>query len=231
MLVIAVGVLIFAGIKLYGLYKEYKEVDDTNNEIISQYTESTSQDTTDDFKIHWDELLGINKDIIAWIRIPDTNINYPIVKGSNNNQYLRQNIYHKYSYGGCVFADSLIENPFGNMNTIVYGHNLNNGSMFSGLKKYNNSNYANEHRTIYIYLPNGSTRVYKIFAFSKVDANNYDMYNIDVEDVREYYKVIDRYNQLKIQSEIDTSNPILTLSTCTNHNEQERYVVQAYLEF
>ena len=230
-MIIAIGILIYSGIMLYGFYKDYKEVDDTNNEIISLYTENGSEESTEDFKIDWESLLSVNREIVAWIRVPDTNINYPIVQSDNNNKYLRHNIYGNYSYGGCIFVDSAIDNPFGNMNTIVYGHNLNNGSMFSDLKKYSNEDYATKHRDVYIYLPNGNIRTYKVFAFSKINANNYDVYDIDVEDLDDYYETIGKYNQISIEDNIDTSNPVLTLSTCTNRNKQERYIVQAYLEF
>lgn len=231
LMVISIGVIVYAGIMLYSSYKDYKEVDDTNNEIIDTYTESSSEDGSEDFKVDWDSLLSINNEIVAWVRIPDTNINYPIMQSNNNNKYLRQNIYGNYSYGGSIFVDSAIDNPFGNMNTIVYGHNLNNGAMFANLKKYSDNDYASKHRDIYIYLPNGSIRIYKVFAFSKINANNYDIYNMAVENLDAYYEIISRYNRISIEDNIDTSNPILTLSTCTNHNEQERYVVQAYLEF
>lgn len=228
---IALGVLIYAGIMLYNSYNEYKEVDDTNDEIISIYTKNTSQDdtSTEDFSIEWESLLSVNSEIIAWIRIPDTNINYPVIQSNDNNKYLRHNIYGEYSYGGCIFVDSAIVSPFDTMNTIVYGHNLNNGSMFSELKKYKDNEYAINHSIINIYLRYGTLKKYKVFSFSKVNENNYDIYNTDVEDIGAYYNQISQYNQLTVEENIDTSKPVLTLSTCTNKNKQERYVVQAYL--
>lgn len=229
--VIVIGVLIYAIIMINSSYQQYKEIDDTNDEIISTYTKDTSKSPTDDFSIDWDKLLSVNRDIIAWIRIPDTNINYLVVQGKSNNQYLRKNIYGNYSFGGCLFVDSSTEQPFENMNTIIYGHNLMNGAMFSGLKKFSNNEYADNHREIYIYLPNGITRTYKVFAFYKIKANDYRVYDPNVEDLSEYYQTIAENNQLSLDGDIDNSNPILTLSTCTNHNEDERYILQAYLEF
>lgn len=229
-LLISIVVLIYSIVMLYNTQKEYKRIDEVNKEIVSLYTENNEEDSTEDFSIDWESLLSINNEIIAWIRIPDTKINYPIIQSDNNNKYLRCNIYGNYSYGGCIFVDSAIEKPFNNLNTIIYGHNINNGSMFSGLKEYKNEDYALKHREIYIYLPSGTVKIYKVFSFSKTNENNYDIYNTSVEDLRSYYETIKKYNQLTIDKEVDVSKPILTLSTCTNKNRQERYVIQAYLE-
>ena len=176
-------------------------------------------------------MISVNKDIIAWSRIPDTKINYLVVQGKSNSQYLRKNIYGNYSFGGCLFVDSSTQNSFENMNTIIYGHNLMNGAMFSGLKKFSNNEYADNHREIYIYLPNGITRTYKVFAFYKIKANDYRVYDPNVEDLSEYYQIITENNQLSLDDNIDNDNPVLTLSTCTNHKEDERYILQAYLDF
>ena len=229
LIIIAIGVGIYCGIMIYNAQKEYKEVEDTNDEIISLYTKNTSEDDTEEFSVDWESLLNINSEIVAWIRIPNTNVNYPIVQSDNNNQYLRRNIYGNYSYGGCIFVDSAIESPFNTGNTIIYGHNLNNGSMFSNLKKYKDEDYAVTHKDIYIYLSNGEQKQYKIFSFTKVKENNYDIYNNSVDDLDAYYEIISKYNQLPLDENIDNTKPILTLSTCTNGNKQDRYVIQAYL--
>lgn len=218
---------------IYQSYSEYKQVDDTYNQVVDECVDntetSTEQENVDVFQVDWDKLLNINSDIIAWIRIPDTKINYPIVKGSNNNEYLHHNIYGKYSKGGCPFVDSAMITPFNDLNTIIYGHNLDNGSMFSNVKKYKNKEYAKEHNIIEVYLPDGSVNKYCVFAFGEVDADDYDVYNIYVDDLSEYYEVTKKYNILEIDENYDASNPIITLSTCTNKNRNKRFVLQAYL--
>lgn len=229
----ALGICIYSGIMIYNILNEYKEVENTNKEIINNYikndSDNTTNESTDELLIDWESLLNTNNEIIAWIQIPGTSINYPVIQSNDNNKYLRRNIYGEYSYGGCIFVDSAIVSPFDTMNTIVYGHNLNNGSMFSGLKKYKDNEYALNHSIINVYLPSGTIKTYKVFSFSKVNENNYDIYNTAVEDIGAYYNQISKYNQLAVEENIDISNPVLTLSTCTNRNKQERYVVQAYL--
>lgn len=233
LLIGAIVLLGYSSYKLYQSYLEYKEVDDTYNQVIDEYVDtseaSTKKNTKDTFSINWNELLKTNEDIIAWIRIPDTNINYPVVQGENNTEYLHHNIYHKYSKGGSIFVDGYTNEPFYNLNTIIYGHNLDNGSMFSNIKKYKNQQYAEEHRIIYIYLPNGEIRQYKVFAFSEVKADNYDVYNISVDDLQNYYDIIKKYNRLDELDDYDATSSIITLSTCTNRDRSKRYVLQAYL--
>lgn len=232
-MIIAFILLGYCGYMIYQSYYEYKQVDDTYDEIvdevINENDKPTEQKEIERFSVNWNKLLNINSDVIAWIRIPNTNINYPIVKGSNNNQYLHHNIYGKYSKGGCPFVDSATITPFSNLNTIIYGHNLDNGSMFSNVKKYKNRDYAKEHNIIEIYLPDKTVNKYYVFAFGEVDANDYDVYNVYVDDLNKYYETTKKYNTLEVEQNYDTTKPIITLSTCTNRNENKRYVLQAYL--
>lgn len=234
LLLSGIALLIYSGVMLYNVQKEYKDVNDVNKEVISIFTKNGSEDGTDDpakdFTVNWDELLSTNPDVIAWIQIPDTKINFPVLQGESNNTYLRKNIYKKYSRGGCIFVDSHNTDNFTDLNTIIYGHNLNNGSMFSNLKKYKDKDYLQKHNYIYIYLPTGEALKYKIFSFSKVKADNYDIYNPYVDDLATYYEIISRYNKFNELAPSDTSLPVITLSTCTNGNKNDRYIIQAYLE-
>lgn len=179
-----------------------------------------------------DDLIEFNGDAVAWIRIEDTNINYPIVHSQDNKDYLRRNIQKQYSYGGTLFVDCRIYEPFGIGTTIVYGHNLNNGLMFSQLQNYSRVNWAQQHNTIKVYLKNGAVKTYKVFGYAKVNAHDTNIYDFTVDtpsELDEYYTMIDRYNIY--DSDVpDTNHNILMLSTCTNINEDERYVVWAYDE-
>lgn len=228
-LIIAFVLLGYCSYMIYQSYSEYKQIDDTYNEIVDEIEEPTKQTEAETFSINWNKLLDINSDIIAWIRIPNTNINYPIVKGNNNNQYLHHNIYGKYCKGGCPFVDSATITPFSDFNTIIYGHNLDNGSMFSNVKKYKNREYSKEHNTIEVYLPDDTINKYCVFAFGEVNANDYDVYNVYADDLDRYYETTKKYNVLEIEQDYDTTKPIITLSTCTNKNRNRRYVLQAYL--
>lgn len=233
-LLVIIVVLSFFFIKVLSTdVSEYKEIDKTQETLLSEVLDdktdtdeiNNNKDNTP-FTINWNKLTTINKDIVAWIRIPGTNINYPVVQGETNDEYLRTNIYKKHSRGGVPFVDSHIENPFDCTNTIVYGHNLMNGAMFSNLKKYNNQSFANNHDKIYVYFPSGEIRVYQIYSFHTVSLEDKDIYNLYPENALEYKNAMDRNNKLNMNIDINKDTQILTLSTCTNKGEG-RYVLHA----
>lgn len=201
---------------------------DTDKEITEVQNETMNQEEV--FKVDWNELKSINEDTVAWIKIDGTNINYPIVQCDNNSKYVGHDINGRRSKGGCIFVDCNITNPFKNLNTIVYGHNLNNGAIFNDLEKYSNVQYAKQHNQINIYLPGNEERIYKIFAFCTVSETNTDIYNTSIINLEKYYQKVEQYNQIDIDENIDYSRPVIMLSTCTNRERSQRYVVFAYLD-
>lgn len=201
---------------------EYKEVENTQQDIIDDVVTENDEYP---FTVDWNKLKSINNDVVAWIRIPDTNISYPVVQGNSNNKYLRKNIYGNYSRGGVPFIDANISNPFKCTNTIIYGHNLMNGAMFSQLKNYSKNEYAEKHNIVYVYLPTGEIREYKVFAFHIVQATDKNIYNPYVEDIEIYKDYMMQNNKITNNDmEIQMSDEVITLSTCTNKGES-RYVL------
>ena len=224
LIIIILILLSLIGKMIFKDIKEYKEVEDTQQKIIDDVVTKDDNDTV--FSIDWNRLKAINEDI-AWIRIPDTTISYPIVQSDSNTQYLRMNIYGEYSRGGTPFVDSNIENPFSCPNTIIYGHNLMNGAMFSQLKKYSDSEFANKHQVVEIYLPTDEKREYKVVAFHIVQATDRNIYNPYVDKIEDYKKYMLQGNKVNNEdTELFESDKIITLSTCTN-NGDSRYVLHA----
>lgn len=231
--IIAVIVLSFL---INAEHKEYKEIEDTQENIVSEVIENDEQEfikhkkKNKKFSINWNKLQSINGDVVAWIRIPDSNISYPVVKGRTNNEYLRTNIYKKHSRGGVPFIDSSIREPFNCVNTVIHGHNLMNGMMFSQLKNYNNLEFAKKHNKIYIYFPSGEKRIYKVYSFHTVHSQNGKVYDFYATDPFEYKEAMDSHNSLKTNVKITENSQILTLSTCTNRDKDDRYVLHAVYE-
>lgn len=226
--IILIGIFAY---KIFSSAKEYNEISEMDLQVQEEFVEEKNKEndkeSNKERKIDWNKLKNTNEDIVAWIKIPNTNIDYPIVQGNDNLEYISKNLYGRKSKAGCLFVDSNTISPFESNNTIIYGHNLNNGSMFSNIKKYKNKNYAKNHKEIDILLPDGRKLKYEVFAFYKINANNYDIYDTDVENLAEYYSTIQKYNNLEMN--YDLSKAILTLSTCTNGNKNNRYILQAYL--
>ena len=124
-----------------------------NNEVI--IPDETDSDDTEPPKatelpisIDFDSLLSRNKDVIGWLYCPDTVINYPVVQGENNDQYLRKDLDGKYLVSGTLFADYRNGALGEDANYIIYGHNMKNGTMFSLLAKYKQQSYYDKHPVI-----------------------------------------------------------------------------------
>lgn len=103
--------------------------------------------------IDFDELIRENPDTVGWIKMPGTRIDYPIVQGTDNDFYLNHDFYGKKSAGGVIYLDYESQGDFLGRNSILYGHNMKNGSMFKDLVRYKDEAFFKEHRYFTIYTP------------------------------------------------------------------------------
>lgn len=249
LLVVCIAVFCFSAWQLFQIWKEYQTGNEIYDDLKNQVTVTDSQsdptdqndaETQDDsafyipeILINMDSLLAINEDAIGWIQIPDTNIDYPVLQGKDNNQYLRTTITGEYNKAGCIFADSRSDQPFEAAATILYGHNLLNGKMFSNLMKYEEKSFWEEHPYVLIQSKNqDKVLVYEIYSCYRTSSND-TTYTFGLETETDSYE--DYLNYTRNQALYDTgiipesTDQIITLSTCTNQEDTERFVVQARL--
>ena len=181
-------------------------------------------------KIDLAALRAVNPDVLGWIRIPDTKIDYPLMQGEDNDFYLNHTWEKTPNSVGSIFLEHLNSADLTDYNTIVYGHNMNNGSMFAGLQNYAMPDYWKEHPYVYVLTDAGVYR-YEVFVFfrAEIDSLTYGL-NPQRDDTKEDFLNLSLEN-----SWIDTgikpalTDRILTLSTCSGSNYDYRYVVQARL--
>ena len=107
----------------------------------------------EDLLIDFAELRKINEDIVAWIQIPGIDVDYPVVQGEDNEYYLYHTFRKEANKAGSIFLDYRNRADFTEQRVIIYGHNMKDGSMFSSLKKYQDSVLREESGTVYLYLP------------------------------------------------------------------------------
>jgi sortase B len=175
-----------------------------------------------------DALRAVNSDVVGWITIPDTEISYPLVQGTDDQYYLKHTWNRSASAVGAIFLESESGSDLTDFNTIVYGHRMNNGSMFASLKYFKNQDYWQEHPSVYIFDGNDCYR-YDIFAAYEVSTAG-DTYRLGFSGDAAKQSYID---YCLGKSLIDTGvTPtvdarILTLSTCTGNGHANRWVVQA----
>ena len=247
--IICLIVFLYSGYNLFSIYQEYKQGTDTYDEIAENIvvekndTQEIEPKIDDENNIKKDkEIISLNVDwtqfdtskVIGWIKIDNNDVvNYPIIQSIDNTYYLHHLYNDKYNSSGSIFVDYR-NDGLNNKHTIIYGHNMKNGSMFSSIKKYQNEEYANEHRYIYIATPNGDTRVFYVYSCHLTDAlgekDGFNAYQIsfDGDEWQEWINKTKEKSLITSDIEIPNKCNILTLSTCMSRgNQTERCVIHA----
>lgn len=193
----------------------------------------TADATGEGFSVDFDALLAENPDTVAWIRFDEPSIiSYPVVKSADNKEYLKKTFSENDNKLGAIFMDMRNTNDFSDKNTMIYGHNLKvGGEMFSQLKDYEDEFFYQEHPNFYIYTPDGKIRTYKVFSASVVK-DTADQYNLTYEtdaDFESYLTMCKEASEYDTGTEVSAQSQIVSLSTCTNVKEDERFLLQGVL--
>lgn len=181
-------------------------------------------------QIDLDALRQVNPDVTGWIMIPDTEVNYPILQGEDNDFYLNHTWEKEKNSVGSIFLEYQNSSDFTDFNTIVYGHNMNNGSMFATLRKYTWDKYRQEHPYVYIATDEGVLR-YEIFSTyqAKVDSKTYGISFNQQKTRAEYLLHAIESSSYEMDIHPQITDRILTLSTCSGAGYTTRWVVHARL--
>lgn len=179
--------------------------------------------------IDFTQLLSVNSDIVGWLRIRALDISYPVVQGKDNDYYLHRTFEKTDNFAGCLFVNSYNMGDFTDQNTIIYGHNMKNGSMFGKLKNFNDPEVFKKSRYFWIFTPDFIYQ-YRIFSASVVDKTGLT-YQISFTD-DEFDQFISRAYSNSIVDNQDVTvtkeDRIVTLSTCTG-DDSTRFVVMGKL--
>lgn len=245
-LIVSIAVFCFAAYHLYNIYTEYKKGTDEYSQIEQitvtkrdpSNTRASEPDTADTIDtadpeppIHVDfkALKNINEDVVGWIYIEALDdVSYPVVQGTDNETYLHTTFEKNQNSAGAIFVDCKNSRDFSDCNTIMYGHNMKNGSMFGQLKKFiRNQETYEKSKYFWILTPEKNYR-YEILSVytTQVNSDTYMLFR-DPSDVFQKY-----LDTIKSRSEIPTDGTaltskdrIVTLSTCTG-SDSDRLVVQ-----
>ena len=227
-LLVCICVFCYSAYNLASIFLEYKSMDDSNKEVeetyVTEYTEQKNSYKTIDFEA----LLARNSDVKGWIDIPDTKVSYPIVQGETNDTYIHSDIDKKEFRAGSIFIASENKNPFTDLNTVIYGHNMKNGSMFGKLKQMYESEKYKDSKYLWICTPNGKYR-YEIFSmqYAKVGSDVYTLFSAHDEQFEAYVKKMAKQSKVDMKAlGLGKDDYVVTLSTCTS-DESVRFVVQA----
>ncbi len=188
----------------------------------------------EDIPVNFVRLESYNPELYAWIRIPGTNIDYPVAQHEGEDQlfYLHHDLYGEPQYAGCIFSRSQAAKDFTDAVTVLYGHNMRNGSMFQNLHLFREKDYFDEHRELYIYTADQAIRyeICAVYPFDDRDIEaSYDF--SDPEDLKQYRESIMHPHSMEANVleglEITENDKILTLSTCIYGATDQRLLLQA----
>lgn len=219
---ILTSIVVFS-ISIYYWLKDMKELNESNESTENLIEESIEiNEETQKRCIDWEHLQSINEDIIAWIEIEGTNINYPILK-DKDIYYLKHSFDKKYNSNGSIFTTNTM--PFEDAETIVYGHNMRTGTMFSNLSNYWNEDFLYSHLKFKIYTPDCDyeATVFSVYSIGITTENN----NIKSLDFNERIKYYEKVSKFYIENN-DNINKIVKLSTCSYINAKTRPTDQRY---
>ena len=220
--IILLFILIYSGIKIFKWYK-----DKTNNNEIAEQIKDTvivkdENKDKEEYTIDFNKLKEQNNETVAWIKVNNTNIEYPVVKADNNNFYLNHSFDKSKNSAGWIFADYRNKFDGTDKNIVIYGHNMRDDSMFGSLKNILNSDwYDNEENTSITLYTENEKNIYKVFSIYKIESEDYYI-KTEFENSNEFEqfeKTIKKRSIKEFNIDISKSDNILTLSTCANNNK------------
>lgn len=218
LLIILTIISIFSFAKIIIYYINSYQNKKTNQELIEKSIEKIDNKR----KINYSKIN--NEDVVGWIIMNQNKINYPILKSNDNNFYLTRDYNKKHNQSGSIFMDYR-NNDFKDKNTVIYGHSMLDGTMFGSLREMFKKGYFDTKNNNYIkiYDLNSKEITYQIFSYYIIDTENY--YITTTFTTEEQYKIfidkITKRSYKKFNIKIDTTDQILTLSTCSSNNKRK----------
>lgn len=254
--VVLVVVMAISGFKIWSIMSEYKEGEHAYEDL-EQYVqipselpvlptetqdtqESASPDSTqapnqgeDLYQfpvVDFQSLQQINPDVVAWIYIPGTHVNYPVVQGDDNDYYLNHLFNGKSNSAGAIFMDYRNESDFSDSHTIIYGHQMNNKTMFNDLRKFEDQSFYDSHTVGYLLTPNENYLLQFFSGYvSSVDTNAWQLNFNEENTFSSWLTDLQSRSAFTNQVQLREEDRIITLSTCSSAFENARFVLHARL--
>ena len=219
---------------LYGGYSLWDTAMVYNGAFLSsdllQYKPAVGEDP--DSHPTLNELQAINPDVIGWLTIDDTHIDYPVVIGDDDMEYINKDVYGDFSLSGSIFLDSDNSRDISDPYTLVYGHHMDNGAMFGDVVEFVNTDYFNSHPTGTLYLPDATYHI-EIFACVQVDAYDSMIYNPKAQPQGDISTLLNYVDENAVQSRylgVQPSDQVIGLSTCAEATTNGRVVIFGRLD-
>ena len=236
LLAICLCVFIFSAYNIYKYLAEENANKKLNNELMEKAIIETPNDNNDNtgenedilpISVDFSVLKQENEDIVGWLYLEDSPINYPVVQSNDNDYYLRRLVNGEYNIAGSLFMDYRNDSNLEDNNTIIYGHNMKNNTMFGSLQEYKNQDYYDNHKVMYYFTPEKNYIIELFTGYTiSVESDIYDLSVIDSSKLEELISKSDFESNTKVTEE----DKIITLSTCAYEYDGERYIVMGVLK-
>ena len=232
-IMLLISLMLISSYRIYKELKQTKEQENTFEELIEIVEQNNTKNEQEETNINLQQLYTINNDIVGWLKIENTNINYPIMQSIDRpNYYLQKDFYKKYSsYGTPYISEQCNINISDNL--IIYGHHMENKKMFGALEDYKIKDFYEEHKII-DFITLEEKEKYEIFAVFKTVAYNQNGFKyyeyINFNNENEFNTFINKCKELSFYEtnvKPKYEDKLITLSTCEYSNKNGRLVVMA----
>ena len=233
--------------RIYQEHSEYREGADSYSVLEAYIKEPQTEPMPEESKPEQDEmsenaiawpvvdfaaLESINSDCVAWIRIDETEIDYPVVQGHDNSFYLKHLFDGEWNGAGCIFLDSRVEPDLSDRHSVLYGHHMKNGMMFSDIAKYKDQTFYENHTTGMILTPTENYRI-EFFAGYVAGADDENAWKVTFATEDEYVDWLNEtvgHSWFKSEVIPTAEDRVITLSTCSYEFNNARFVLVGRLK-
>lgn len=239
------GIFCFSGWKLFEIWQRNHQIEqetETLKQFLHQDPASTPANPQEEvnpdvisqenyFSVNWEGLKAANPNVVAWLIVPGTGISYPVVQTDNNDYYLNHSFNGQYNNLGAIFLDCAANPDFLDDNSIIYGHSVDIGGMFTALKSFTNLSFFESHPYFWVLTPNQNYRC-EVDAFYKGNDRS-AIYTVDFGDY-EHEVMQEIYQEAMYTRDMNLSGKrFVTLSTCNleyGFYSDQRYVLMGAME-
>lgn len=218
-----IALLLYSGTKIVIWYmnnQNNKKISDEISELVT--IDETKEDNDEKYVVDFEKLKEKNSDVVAWLKVNGTNIETTVVKTTDNDYYLTHNFNKEYNSAGWIFADYKNKVDGTDKNLVIYGHNMQDDSMFGSLKWVINEDWYNNEDNKYITLiTENETQVYEVFSVYQIEKEDYYIQtNFDTgKEFNTFAQTIKKRSKKDFNVDVNENDNILTLSTCANNNK------------
>lgn len=233
LIIIFAAIIGVSGYNLWKIFSEYHAGTQQYKETAKNYVHTKDPDNTMSengpqtcpISVDFDGLLATNPDVVGWIYSEGTQINYPVLRGEDNSEYLHHMLNGEYNSAGSIFMDFRCEPDLSCYNTILYGHHMKNGSMFASLHQYTKQEFYDEHKYMWYLTPDHVYRLDVLAGYvGDAEAEIYTIF-MERDELNSYLSFAEYSSNFVPDHYPEYIDGIIVLSTCSYEYDDARYIV------